>query len=158
MNLSSMRTQVRSLALLTGLRIRCCCELWLWCRPAATALIWSLAWRPPYAVGMALKKKKKKKKTKISKYIKKTQNHSFYSGKWGERSLEHMSILSLLIPELPTYITIFILNGNSKYMTPTYVYFPRFYLCPAKRNIIPGEALCIRQLDLFSFQGLWKRH
>ena len=31
--------------------------LWLWCRPAATALIQPLAWEPPYASGAALKKK-----------------------------------------------------------------------------------------------------
>ena len=36
--------------------------LWLWCRPAATASIGSLAWEPPYAVGAALKKNQKKKK------------------------------------------------------------------------------------------------
>jgi len=36
--------------------------LWLWRRPVATAtaLIWPLAWEPPYAMGMALKKQKKK--------------------------------------------------------------------------------------------------
>ena len=34
---------------------------WLWCRPAATALIRLLAWELPYAVGVALKSKKKKK-------------------------------------------------------------------------------------------------
>ena len=34
--------------------------LWLWCRLAATALIQSLAWEPPYAVGAAQKKTKKK--------------------------------------------------------------------------------------------------
>ena len=28
--------------------------LWLWCRPAATALIQPLAWEPPYAVGVLL--------------------------------------------------------------------------------------------------------
>ena len=31
--------------------------LWLWCRPAATAPIRPLAWEPPYALGVALKKK-----------------------------------------------------------------------------------------------------
>ena len=36
--------------------------LWLWHRPAATALIRPLAWEPPYAVGVALKKTKRKKK------------------------------------------------------------------------------------------------
>ena len=33
--------------------------LWLWRRPAATALIRPLAWEPPYAAGMDLKRKKK---------------------------------------------------------------------------------------------------
>ena len=63
---------VRSLALLSGLRIQHCYELWscgvchrcgsdatllwLWHRPAAAALIPSLAWELPN-VGVALKKK-----------------------------------------------------------------------------------------------------
>ena len=34
--------------------------LWLWHRPAATALIQSLAWELPYTAGAALKKKKEK--------------------------------------------------------------------------------------------------
>ena len=33
--------------------------LWLWCRPAAVALTGPLAWEPPYAMGVALKRKKK---------------------------------------------------------------------------------------------------
>ena len=38
---------------------------WLWCRPAASALIRPLAWDPPYATGVALKgPKTKNKKTK----------------------------------------------------------------------------------------------
>ena len=35
--------------------------LWLWCRPAATALIQPLAWGLPYAMVVTLKSKKKKK-------------------------------------------------------------------------------------------------
>ena len=35
--------------------------LWLWYRPAALAPIRRLDWEPPYAVGMALKKRKKNK-------------------------------------------------------------------------------------------------
>ena len=35
--------------------------LWLWRRPAATALVRPLAWEPPYAVGAALKKDKRQK-------------------------------------------------------------------------------------------------
>ena len=36
--------------------------LWLWCRPAAVALIQPLAWELTYAVGVALKTKKMKTK------------------------------------------------------------------------------------------------
>ena len=36
--------------------------LWLWHGPAVTALFQPLAWDPPYAVGVALKRQKKKKK------------------------------------------------------------------------------------------------
>ena len=35
--------------------------LWLWRRPAATALIAPLAWELPYAAGAALEKAKNKK-------------------------------------------------------------------------------------------------
>ena len=55
-----MRTRVQSLALLHGLRIHCCCELW--CRPAAVAPIRPLAWESPYSAGVALKNKNKPKK------------------------------------------------------------------------------------------------
>ena len=72
-----MRTWVRTLASLSGIRIQLCHELdpysvarrlgsdltllWLWCRPAAVAPIQPLAWGLPYAIGVALKKEKKKK-------------------------------------------------------------------------------------------------
>ena len=36
--------------------------MWLWLWPAAVALIGPLAWEPPYAMSVALKKKKKRKK------------------------------------------------------------------------------------------------
>ena len=35
--------------------------LWLWCRPAAIALIRPLAWEPPYAIGAKKEKKKKER-------------------------------------------------------------------------------------------------
>ena len=69
MILISMRMQVWSPALLSELRIRCCCKLWhrlwmqldlvllwLWCRLAAAALIRSLGWGLLYAGGVALKR------------------------------------------------------------------------------------------------------
>ena len=49
--------------------------LWLWRRPAATALIRPLAWEPPHAAGVALEKakrqknKKTKNKTKTNKKL-----------------------------------------------------------------------------------------
>ena len=36
--------------------------LWLWHRLLATALIRTLAWEPPYAIGVALEKAKKQNK------------------------------------------------------------------------------------------------
>ena len=41
--------------------------LCLWCSPAATVLIQPLAWEPPCAVGVALKREKKKDKKKNQK-------------------------------------------------------------------------------------------
>ena len=46
--------------------------LWLWRRPAATALIRLLAWEPPHSTGVALEKTerpKKKKKRSVRKHI-----------------------------------------------------------------------------------------
>ena len=43
--------------------------LWLWCRPAAEALIWPLAWEPPYATNADLKRKKYKIKWKNKKFV-----------------------------------------------------------------------------------------
>ena len=40
--------------------------LWLWCWPAAIALIRPLAWEPPYASGVALEKDKKEAKKKTT--------------------------------------------------------------------------------------------
>ena len=42
--------------------------LWLWCRPAAVALIRPLAWEPPHAAGAAILRQKRPKKKK--KYLK----------------------------------------------------------------------------------------
>ena len=69
--LVSIRTGVQSLALLNGLRIRHCHELWcklqtqlgsgilwVWRRPAARVPIQHLAWESPYTTGAALKRQK----------------------------------------------------------------------------------------------------
>jgi len=75
-----MRLRVPSLALLSGLGIRRCRELWcrlqtwldpallwLWHRLAATAPIRPLAWEPPCASGVAQEMAKRKEK-KITLY------------------------------------------------------------------------------------------
>ena len=80
--LGTMRLQVQSLASLSGLRIQHRHELWcrsktrlgsgalwLWCRPAAVALIRCLAWEPPYAADAALKSQKKKKEKESHLYF-----------------------------------------------------------------------------------------
>ena len=43
--------------------------LWLWCRPAATALTGPLAWEPPCAMGVALKRQKTEKKKEREKVL-----------------------------------------------------------------------------------------
>ena len=52
--------------------------LWLWCGPAAAALIGPLAWEPPHATGMALEKAKrhKRKNTIVELYYLIVQLHS----------------------------------------------------------------------------------
>ena len=68
--LGTMRLWVRSLASLSGLLIQRCSDmalLWLWHRPAATALIRPLAWELPYVMGEALKKTPQK--MYVCKYI-----------------------------------------------------------------------------------------
>ena len=41
--------------------------LWLWHKPESPALIGPLAWEPPYATGVALKKTERKKSKNGSK-------------------------------------------------------------------------------------------
>ena len=73
-----MRTQVRSLASLKGLRISVSVSydvgigcgsdlvlLWLWRRPVATALIGPQAWKLPYASGTALKRQQQQQQKSI---------------------------------------------------------------------------------------------
>ena len=58
-----------STGLTQWLRIWRCCELWY--RPAAAVVpTRPLAWEPPYAVGVALKRQKKKKEKKENSFMK----------------------------------------------------------------------------------------
>ena len=43
--------------------------LWLWCRPAATALIRPLAWESPYAADVALKRQQQQQQQQQNIYI-----------------------------------------------------------------------------------------
>ena len=63
MNLTSIHEmQVRSLVLLSGLKIRHCHELWCRSQMQLGFCIWPLAWELLYVTGLALKREKKKKK------------------------------------------------------------------------------------------------
>ena len=62
--------------------------LWLWCRPAAAALIRPLAWEPPCAAGEALKSKKQTKQNK-------TKQKKPYQGGTRETEFCTRSIFSL---------------------------------------------------------------
>ena len=88
--LVSMKIEVRCLASLSGLRIWHCREsgighrcgsdpelLWLWCRPAATAPIQPLAWEPPYAMRMALKRQEIKYGTNEPIYTTETNSQTW---------------------------------------------------------------------------------
>ena len=80
--------------------------LWLWCRPAATALIGPLAWEPPCAMGATLEKAKRQKKKK-NEALKKALN----------------PMVHFLSPFFPEMITIL----NLVFIIPTlffiYMYF-----------------------------------
>ena len=52
--------------------------LWLWCRPAAVALIQTLAWELPYAKGVGLKSKTNEQ-TKNPKEAKNTNSNVILS-------------------------------------------------------------------------------
>ena len=73
--------------------------LWLWCRLAAVALIGSVAWDPPYAVGAAVKGQKTKKKEKKVNIVRKLT-----SNKW-----KHLPASTSLSPFL--YILYFSLSS-----------------------------------------------
>ena len=77
-----MRLQVRSLASLRGLRIRRCHEPW--CRSqtqlgsgVAVAPMRPLAWEPPYAADVAVKRQKKGGEAvrKLTRWLAERQNH-----------------------------------------------------------------------------------
>ena len=67
--------------------------LWLWHRPEAVAQIRPLAWEPPYAKDVALKKKKKEKSSGRAKY------HLKYSFDW----IKYLSILKIMSDDIILY-------------------------------------------------------
>ena len=69
--LASMRIGVQSLALLSGLRIQSCHELW--CRLQTQLHIRPLVWEPPYAVSVASKKERKQERKKARKQARKNE-------------------------------------------------------------------------------------
>ena len=66
--------------------------LWLWHRPVATAQIQPLAWEPPYAVGVALKKKKRPKK--LQKHQEK-ENEKLEKSRYHQRNHSETAVTGL---------------------------------------------------------------
>ena len=65
-SIPGLTQQVKDL-LQQKLQMRLSSGRWLWCRPAAIALIQPLAWEFPYATSTAIKRKKEGKKRKKEK-------------------------------------------------------------------------------------------
>ena len=90
---------VKDPAMSCGVSRRCGLDahlLWLWRRLAAAALIQSLAWELPYAVGVSLKKKEQKPKKCI--HMQRPPSH-FYIRSWGLTSLP-FPLITLTSPYL----------------------------------------------------------
>ena len=71
-SIPSLAQWVKDLVVRRGVGRRCGSDptlLWLWCRPAATALTGPLAWEPPCAMGVALKRQKTEKKKEREKVL-----------------------------------------------------------------------------------------
>ena len=80
--------------------------LWLQCRLAATALIRPLAWKPPYASGVALKGQKTKNYNWVDipniilEEVSRSISNKFY--KWCQEMLSHLLLL-IIIHEIPAF-------------------------------------------------------
>ena len=92
--------------------------LWLWCRPAAIALIGPLAWESPYAAGAALEKTKKQKNKKKQKKKPKTLNskHRSKGSKnlhvhWGWHRVAELQVILVLFPSYSSEVSSFY-GGN----------------------------------------------
>ena len=79
--------------------------LWLWHRPAAAALIQSLAWQPPYAARAALKGKKKKVLFQIeeNKLLTKSSPRKLM-----QQSIMKIFLLFFLPSFLPSFLSFFL--------------------------------------------------
>ena len=75
--------------------------LWLWCRPAAVALIQPLAWEVPYAIGGGPRKQKKKKK-------KKDHRNQFYFTKF-PKLYNLVRVTQSICPQYPLDLVLLIL-------------------------------------------------
>ena len=106
--------------------------LWLWCRPAAVALIGLLAWEPPYTSGVALKKAKKKAKQNVCLAILRKQMCALYQGRCRPPSTLRHGAGAPDFPSLPPTLAHIPFPGSthaSWEMSPSP---PRLHhLCPA---------------------------
>ena len=79
-------------------------QLWLWHRPVATAPIQPLAWEPPYATGVALKKAKRQTNKIITLFTRGSyQNTKYYLSCASLNSSvqnSNVSFLALMVPDM----------------------------------------------------------
>ena len=66
-----------------GVDLKCSLDLallWLWCRPAAAALIQPLTWELPFAESTAVKEKQKQKSTSVGEDVEKVESSHTVGG------------------------------------------------------------------------------
>ena len=91
--------------------------LWVWCRPAATALIQPLAWELSYATGAALKKKRKEKeKNNKDKLKKKKEALKLQTQTSGKRTVEIHSQMSENFPAIAS-----VFNKSMQFDSPSLI-------------------------------------
>ena len=133
-----MRMQVRSLALLSGLRIQCCqelwrrsqmhlrsCAVWLWCGLAAVdpiqALFQPLTWELRYATVVTLKSKQNKNK--------KTPGFFF---------ARNPAITTHLCPFSITYVFAYILKFCPHLLSSSKISFSFFFFFFLSLRVVPA--------------------
>ena len=96
-----------------GVGCRCRLDLMLlWCRPVATAQIRPLAWKPPCAVGVALKRQQQKNYKSNEQVMAGLWAIAITLKKCNSKAMYLLSVADLLIPALLLSVLNFALLQN----------------------------------------------